>query len=952
MVDELPQLEEDSSNQVDRQVDHQLDHQIDNPVELGKPNDPSDSIKSAKTVKIAAMEINLTAIWETLTGPFVWLFYKLTGLKRSRSRRRLNRDEKSLQKIKLARLAAILGLGGVILGVFLFFGLFAWYSRDLPQPGQVVRREGFSTRIFDRNGELLYDLFNEERRIPITIDQAPEHLLQATIAIEDKDFYKHQGFDFLTVFRIPYNIVFRRRVVGGSTLTQQLVKNVLLSNERTISRKFKEFVLALQIERKFSKDQILEMYLNEAPYGGTAWGVGTAADLYFDKKIEELNVVESAFLSGLPQRPSAYSPFAGKTDEDGTPLWRVRATGVLLRMREDGYLTDISFEEALFDLENLEFSKTDTQIKAPHFVFYVRDKLAEVFGEDVVDRGGLQVTTTLDLELQDEAQGIVAEEVEKVSDFNITNGAAMVMDPQTGEIISMVGSVDYFSEEIDGQFNVAVDGLRQPGSSIKPVTYLTLLQQGHTPASVLMDVETLFTPHDTAENPYQPKNYDGEFRGPVTVRSALGSSLNVIAVKSLAIVGIESFLQNAFTMGFPTLEPSEENFKRFGLALTLGGGEVHLIDTTTAYSSFANGGKKVEPVAILKVEDQDGNVLFENRPIDGRQIFSAAEAFLINDILSDNSARLLAFGPNSLLNTGLPIAVKTGTTNDQRDNWTIGWSQEVMVGAWVGNNDNSPMRSVASGITGASPIWRKIIFAAIDKGYGTPEWQIPSGIDQVEADVISGYPNHDGYPVRNEYVIRGTQPSLPDPIHTKLKVCRGDNGRLATDAKIAAGDYDEKEFIVLQESDPVSTDGKNRWQEAIDAWINGQGDDRYKVPTEFCGESADVFVRLNRPENEKSYDSEEIEINMNADSGEGIEKMELYVDGSLRETVNDRTYNSTIHLSAGRHELYVKAFSRGGKEAQTGKIKIGTGGVDWKEPDPSPTPSPSPSPSLSPSPSP
>lgn len=896
------------------------------------------------------MTFNLSALGRALTSPFRGVRRRVSG---SRSRyRRLTQSERKLRTVKLVRLAAILGFIGVIAGVILFFALFAWFSRDLPKPGEIVRRQGFSTRIVDRNGEYLYDLYADERRIPVNFDDIPEHLKQATIAIEDKDFYRHQGFDVMTLVRIPYNLIVNRRVVGGSTLTQQLVKNVFLTSDRSLIggpiRKFKEIVLSIQIERTFSKDQILEMYLNENPYGGNAWGVGTAAEMYFGKPVQDLTLAESAILAGLPQRPSAYSPYAGRTTEDGTPLWKFRALGVLRRMREDGYISELIYEQTKGDLDNVEFQRNVSNIRAPHFVFYLREKLEEMYGPDMAERGGLRVYTTIDLPLQMEAEKIVAEEIEKVISLNITNGAAVIMDPNTGEILSMVGSRDYFSEEIDGQFNVAVNGLRQPGSSIKPLTYLALLQRGYTPASLLMDVETTFqTGTDATEEPYRPRNYDGQFRGPVSVRQSLGNSLNIPAVKSMALVGVENFLSLAYEMGFDTLEPTRANLARFGLALTLGGGEVHLIDTVTAYSAFANGGYRIEPVAILKIEDKDGRTIYEHRNVRGRQVIQPEEAFLINDILSDNSARSAAFGANSQLNVNRNVAVKTGTTNEQKDNWTIGWSREIMVGVWVGNNDNTSMTRVASGITGASPIWRRIIDFALTHGYSAPAWERPAGIEEVEVDAISGYPSHDGWPSRQEFVIRGTLPSLPDPIHTKLKLCRGQN-RLATDAQVAAGDYDEKEFFVFREDDPVSQDGTNRWQEAINAWIGGQGDERYKPPGEYCGEQGDVFVRLHRPENERTYNEQDIEIDVEADSGEGIEKIEIWVNGAVRETINDRRYKGKINLPSGRYEIYAKARSRDGKEAESNKVRIGTGGQDWKEPAPSPSPTPSPTPTSLP----
>lgn len=890
-----------------------------------------------------------------LFAPFtsVWSFLlRKLGIKARSRRGRMSDSEKRLQRIKLIRLAAVLFLIAVVLGVTAFFALFAWFSRDLPQPGQVVRRDGFSTQFFDRNGEVLYDFYSEERRDPVGIDEIPEALKQATIAVEDKDFYRHQGFDVLTIVRIPYNYLFRQRVIGGSTLTQQLVKNVLLTNERTVIRKFKEFVLALQIERTFTKDEILEMYLNEAPYGGTAWGVGAAATYYFDKNISDLTLAESVILAGLPQRPSAYSPFAGRTDSEGTPLWKIRSLGVLRRMQEDEFITPEQYNQVIDDFEAMEFSQARTDIKAPHFVFYVQDQLEQLFGEEVVERGGLRITTSLDLELQEDAQTIVAEEIEKVEELNITNGSAMVMNPETGEILAMVGSRDYFNTDIGGQFNVAVDGFRQPGSSLKPITYLAMLEKGYTPATMIVDAPTQFAANDS-DKPYEPKNYDGKFRGPVNLRDSLGSSLNIPAVKALAIVGVQTFLEQAYNMGLTSLEPTPENMRRFGLAVTLGGAEVTLKDTVVAFSSFANGGYRVEPISILKVEDLDGKVLFEHRPVQGSLVMSPESAFMINHMLSDNNARLMAFGPNSLLNVGRPVAVKTGTTNDQRDNWTVGWSQEIMVGSWVGNNDNSPMTRVASGITGASPIWRRIILSALEKGYGAPEWEVPGGVEQIALDTISGYPAHNEFPSRMEYVARGTVPSLPDQIHSKVKLCRGED-KLANEARIAVGDYDEREFIILKEDDPFSQDGRNRWQEGINAWIDGQDDSRYRVPTEYCGEDSDVSIDLKRPDNEKNFDETNIEVEVIAGSGAGIDKLEIIArraDGfEVKETVNNRQYKDRLNLPAGRYEVYAIAYARNGEKRESRKVKIGTGGVKWNQAEPSPVPSPSPSPSPTASP--
>lgn len=857
-----------------------------------------------------------------------------------------------IMRAKLLQIGSIIMVAGVLGAILLFIAMVAWVANDLPDPSGVKRQTGISTVITDRNGEILYDVYADERRDPITIDQAPEYLRQATVAIEDREFYQHKGFDPLTIVRIPYNVVFRRRIVGGSTLTQQLVKNALLSNERTITRKLKEFILALEIERQYSKDEILQMYLNEAPYGGMSVGVGAASQAYFGKPVTDLNLVESAVLAGLPQRPTAYSPFLGRTTEDGIPLWKYRAIGVLNAMRAQGYITEEVEQNAIAQLDQVEFAKQTIPIKAPHFVFYVQDQLAEMFGDEMVDQGGLRVKTTLDLPFQEEAQAIVAEEVEKVSTYNISNGSAMVMDPRNGEILTMVGSKDYFAEDIPGQFNVAVDGLRQPGSSIKPITYVTAFKQGMTPATMLVDAFTNFVPNDQTKS-YEPRNYDGQFRGPMHLRRALAESNNVIAVKTLALVGVENMLKTAYDMGFQTLEPTKANLQRFGLAVTLGGAEVHLIDSTTAYSAFANGGSRIEPVSILEVKDVDGKVLYQHKEVQGKKVLESGEAFLINHILSDNSARSGAFGTNSQLNIeGRPIAVKTGTTNDMRDNWTIGWSRSTIVGVWVGNNDNSEMTQVASGVTGASPIWNRIMRAAIASGRTTDAWEVPDSIETVAVDRISGYRAHDDLESYEELVIKGSLPTEPDPIHQKVRLCNGED-KLATAADIQRGDYHEKIYINLYEDDPVSQDGRNRWQEAIEAWISGQpnaGD--YQAPTEMCESSDEVEVVMEKPKDKTTYDSEEIEIEVRTYSEKKIDRVEIYVDDDRRETLKDRPYKTKIHISEGRHEIYAKAFMEGGDDEKSKTVRIGTGGADWEKEEPTPTPTPKPKPTPTPTPTP
>lgn len=845
---------------------------------------------------------------------------------------------RKLTKAQLVKYVAIFSFVGLLFLFLISTLLFAWYAKDLPRPDKIVRKEGFSTKIYDRNDVLLYDVFADQQRTPVEFEDIPEDLRNATIAIEDKNFYKHQGFDPTGWLRAVYNIVFRGRLQGGSTLTQQLVKNVLLTPKRTVARKIKEFALAIQIEKRYSKDEILQMYLNEAPYGGTAWGVEVAAETYFEKSVSELDLVESAVLAGLPQQPSVYSPFG-----ENPTAYISRTKDVLRRMREDDYISKEDEEKALVNLEKVEFASPSAKFKAPHFVMYVKKLLEEKYGERMVEQGGLKIYTTLDWEIQKEAQKIVADEIARVEGIEITNGAAMVMDTETGEILGMVGSKDYFDPDYDGQVNVCLS-LRQPGSAIKPITYVTAFKEGYTPASMIADVTTHFP--GGAGPDYVPKNYNNKVNGPVQLRFALGSSLNIASVKTLALVGVEDMLETAYSMGLNTLEPTRENINRLGLSVTLGGGEVRLIDLVSAYSSFSNGGIKTSPVSILKVEDQKGKVLEEHKSVKGKQVLSPEEAFLINNILSDNNSRLITFGANSLLNIGSrSVAVKTGTTDDMRDNWAVGWDPKYIVGVWVGNNDNSPMSRVASGISGASPIWRRIILEVLRKA-PIREFSMPGNIVTKEVDKISGYASHDGWPSRNELFIKGTEPAGSDPIHTKLKVCKSDNNKLAPDTLVAKGEYDEKEFIVLEENDPISSD-KNRWQEGIDAWVGGQSDPRFKYPKDYCSTSDEVIVNIKKPGNNQKIDSNEIEIEAEVVSNNSIEKVEFYIDNSLKETLTKKPFKIKVVLGDGIYKIKVKAKDNKDKWGER-EIKIGI----KEDPKATPTPSPSPSPQTSPSPSP
>ncbi len=623
----------------------------------------------------------------------------------------------------------------------------------LPSPTLLKeQRAPLTTEILDRNGKELFRVYEDENRSLVSLSQVPDLMVKATIAIEDKDFYNHHGFSVKGISRAVVANFKGEPIQGGSTITQQLVKNTLLTPERTLARKAKELILAILVEGSYSKDEILEMYLNQVAYGGSTYGIEAASHRYFNKPVKDLTLGESALLAGLPVAPSVYTPF-GPTPE----LAFQRQTEVLRRMVEDGYISQEQADAARH--EELHF-KTDTiDIQAPHFVMYVKQLLAETYGEEMVNQGGLDVVTTLDLDLQNETQKIVTTEVEKLHRLKISNGAALVTNPKTGEILSMIGSINYFDFAHDGQVNVTLRP-RQPGSSIKPLTYALALERGMQPSSIIEDTPIAFT--TPGSKTYAPKNYDGRFHGKVTVRDALGSSYNVPAVKMLNLVGINTMLDKAEAMGITTWKDRQ----RFGLALTLGGGEVLMKDMAEMYSTFANYGYTVEPNPILEVRNAQGVVLYRNtcaldhRECPRRKTLDTRVAYQITDILSDNKARTPAFGPNSVLNIpNQQVAVKTGTTNEMKDNWTIGYTTDRLVAVWVGNNDNTKMSYVASGITGASPIWSQIMRQLLDDTVAH-RFPPPDGLIKVAICSRTGTLPCRGCPaVREEYFIPGTEPT-------------------------------------------------------------------------------------------------------------------------------------------------------------------------------------------------
>lgn len=619
--------------------------------------------------------------------------------------------------------------------LFLFLPLFTYlFIESLPSPKTLVYQEtAQTTKIYDRNKILLYQIYANQNRTNVPLSKIPKHFQEATIAIEDKNFYNTQGIDLLAIVRSAIADLSGKPLQGGSTITQQLIKTRLLTSDRTIERKIKEIVLAIWAEQIYSKEQILEMYFNQVPYGGTAWGAEAAAQTYFGKSVQNLNLAESSFLAGLPQAPSTYSPYGNNPN-----LWKNRQKDVLNRMID---LKFISKEEAMnAEKEKLAFRPNQNNIKAPHFVMYIKELLIEKYGLPIVERGGLTVITSLDMKTQDMAQKIITAEVENSGHLNFSNAGALVTNPKNGDILAMVGGKDYFDPN-SGNYNVTT-ALRQPGSTIKVITYSAALLNGMTASTAIQDTPVSFTAPGAPA--YSPVNYDGKFHGSVTLRTALANSINIPAVKTLNQIGIGNMMGLAKKMGINSWSEPEN----YGLALTLGAAETKMTEMATVYGTLANGGKKVELNPILKISNYQGEILEEKNEIKEKNALPREVAFIISNILADNNARAMEFGMNSPLN--IPkhtVSVKTGTTDNKRDNWTIGYTPNVLTAVWVGNNDNTPMNPVlASGITGAAPIWNKIMNNLLSKSGSRDE------IYAIPANIVSKPCGG-----KNEYFIKGTE---------------------------------------------------------------------------------------------------------------------------------------------------------------------------------------------------
>ncbi len=705
----------------------------------------------------------------------------------------------SLKKITKSRiLKTTLGFFSVVLVIGAVFS-FKWAQITIGDTKRFITDDtNQSNLIFDRKNRLLYEFFSDRSRIVVQLKDIPEDLKKATLAIEDANFYSHFGFDIKGIIRGLFKTFFKNSKQGGSTITQQLIKNTKLTSERTWERKIKEAVLTIAAETIYSKDELLEMYFNRIPYGGTVWGAAAASKAFFGKELSELNLAQITLIAGLPASPTKYSPFVYPEKA------KARQEQVLLRMKELKLIDEKTYKDAV-DFK-ITYTKKATNIKAPHFVFYIKSKLISELGEEVVAKGGLKVVTTLDLDMQNFAQAAVIEEIDNLEkkNANVTNGSVLITNPKNGEILAMVGSKDFFDEKIDGQVNI-VTSPQQPGSSIKPLNYAVAIDSGKVTAATVFDDSPVCFPAAAGQKPYCPTNYGNRYFGIQSVRNSLGNSLNIAAVKILKLNTVETFVASASAMGLTTLvDPNN-----YGLSLTLGAGDVYQSDMNVAFGVLASGGIKRELDPFVNIDDKNGlNLYKQSGTVVGERVLSREAAFIVTNILSDDGARGMVFGRGSMLNikNHPEVAVKTGTTNDLRDNWTIGYTPDYVVSVWVGNSDNSKMSSVASGTTGASPIWSKIMTEILKDKPVTKMAQPVGVLQRSVCNLTGGIPPEEGCEMKNEYFIVGKVPGVIPTYKAQVLVDKTTGKQARDDDKNPNAEMQEKTLLNDLVSGPTCLD--------------------------------------------------------------------------------------------------------------------------------------------------
>ncbi|HBK33517.1 TPA: hypothetical protein DEP34_04305 [Candidatus Uhrbacteria bacterium] len=796
-----------------------------------------------------------------------------------------------------------------VLGSLGILGVFAYVSQDLPDPNTLTDRSiSQTTKIYDRTGEhLLYEVYGEENRTLVQLSEGfckdDEHLVvdvsgiplvavEATIAAEDRHFCSHYGFDLKGIARAFIQNIFGNRV-GGSTITQQLVKNAILSSEKTMTRKIKELIISIELERRYSKDEILQIYFNEIGYGSTYYGIETASQNFFHKHISDVTLAEAATLAALPQATTTYL--------NNPDLLKARRDWILGEMLEQGFITQEELNEAL--LQDTAIGVQVTNIFAPHFVFYVKEKLEESFDVPMVEEGGLKVITSLDYDLQTIAEEEVVKGVDARGEtYGFTNASLVALDPHTSQVLSMVGSKDFFDEEIDGQVNVATR-LRQPGSSFKPIVYAKGFELGYTPNTILWDVVTTF---QTDTDPYTPHNYTLLEYGPVHLRKALQGSLNIPAVKMISLIGVNQVIDFARTLGYTSFE----DYANYGLSLVLGGGEVQLLEHANAYGVFANEGVYHEPVAILKVENYDGETLYEWKEEKGKQVIDSNVARTITNVLKDNDARSFIFGAESYLQLGdRAVAAKSGTTNDYHDAWTVGYVPSLVTGVWVGNNDSTEMKKGADGSTVAGPIWNGFMSRAL---MGNPVESFP------DAEILA----------TGKEILDGVLPTTTVTVDKTT-------GKLATDytpdTQKEERQYAEYHSILhyVNPSDPLGPIPEHpeenaqyeSWESAVAAWISAKEQETgIKItagepPTEYDDIHGPAFypsLSIESPSQGEEINDREFSVQVNADAPLGVARVDAYIDGYYLDSDTSEPYQ--LHLSLpnnitrGYHTLKVVAY--------------------------------------------
>jgi 1A family penicillin-binding protein len=783
-------------------------------------------------------------------------------------------------------------LSAIALAALILVGVFAlaWMSRDLPDPNKLIdRKVAQSTIIYDRTGEhVLYEVHGDQKRTLINLSDLPDYVKWATISIEDKDFYKHKGFSLWAIFRTAVTNVLFGKNAGGSTLTQQFVKNAVLTTEKKYTRKIKELILAYRLERNFSKDEILQMYFNEIPYGSTAYGVEAASLKYFGKSAKDLTMGEAAILAAIPQAPSRYSPYGPNRN-----LLLGRQEYILDKMAEYGHITQEQADIA--KKEVIKFKEQAENIIAPHFVMYIKEILGDKLGDKEVEQGGYKIYTTLDLTKQRIAEETVKEgALKNEKKYNATNAALVAIDPKTGQILAMAGSRDYFDTAIDGQVNISTSP-RQPGSSLKPLVYSTAFTKGYTPNTILYDVVTNFSTDKSKT--YEPRNYNGKEYGPISMRNALAGSLNTPAVKTLYLAGLNNVLAMAKTFGYTTLT----DIDRFGLSLVLGGGEVKLLEHVNAYGVFARDGLYHPATGILKIVDHSGKTVEEFKNEESKAI-DGNIAREINSILTDNSARAFIFGSKNYLTlSNRPVGAKTGTTNDFRDAWTIGYTPSIVAGVWVGNNDNSPMDKGADGSVVAAPIWNDFMKRVLGD---TPVEQFKKPeIPHTGKGVLDGSSGETTVKIDVSTGLLATDLTPPDMVEEKtfrdahciLYYVNKDDPT----GPYPANPYDDPQFVL--------------WESRVQAWAEKNKYSTSTPPTEkdnvHIAENVPTITIVTPASNQVITDPSLV-ANIDAQSKRGIVKADYYIDEKFFSEITAAPFylvKDIGFLNNGYHQLTVKA---------------------------------------------